>query len=84
MSKNNTQCVRRCLRRSVGCGWYPWLNAWLTSSSSSTRVCHALANLSNPSRPPAAFVDCLDVPGVFRTNGDNENRNCDDARKSKA
>jgi hypothetical protein len=30
------------------------LNAWLTTSSFSTRVCHALANLSNPSRPPAA------------------------------
>ena len=32
----------------------PGLHAWLTTSPASTLVCHALANLRTPSRPPNA------------------------------
>src|SRR5215510_6985461 len=46
-------------RRSVCCGWNPWLNAWLTTSSSSTRVCHALAKPQQSIATTCGFVDRL-------------------------
>jgi hypothetical protein len=50
-----TECLRPVRGKVLGVlGVVSWLNVWLTTPSSSTRVCHAWANLSSASRPPAA------------------------------
>jgi len=54
--------------RWLCCGWNPWLNAWLTTSSAITRACHASARRSRPWLPPAASYtlcmppDCQPAP----------------------